>query len=114
MNIGISVDAPYFPEINDERSKYKSRLTPILMELRRKHVVAAAASAGPQLSDDSWSGEDIMEYSRLPVLESVDVMEHESGEIKESGFLHDVPNPLVIVGCRVGMVGMTAGEKFPC
>jgi hypothetical protein len=61
MNIGISVDAPYFPEINDERAKYKSRLTPILMELRRKHVVAAAASAGPQLSDDSWSGEDIME-----------------------------------------------------
>lgn len=61
MNIGISVDTSYFPEINDERSNYISRLTPILMELRRKHVVAAAASAGPQLSDDSWSGDDVTE-----------------------------------------------------
>ena len=60
------------------------------------------------------SGEDVVEYSGLPVFKSVDVMEHESGEIKESGFLHDVSDPLVIVGCCVGMVGMTAGEKFPC
>lgn len=44
-------EAPYFPEIGDERSNYKSPIIPILTELRRKHVVtAAAATSGPQMS----------------------------------------------------------------
>ena len=61
MSSGHPGDTPYFPEINDERSSYKSPLTPILMELRRKHVVAAAATTGPQMSGDTWSGGNFME-----------------------------------------------------
>lgn len=43
-------DVSFFPEIPDERSSYASPLTDILNDLRRKHVVAAAATTGPHMS----------------------------------------------------------------
>ena len=53
------VDSSFFPEISNETSKYKSPLIPILMDLKRKHVVAAAATSGPDMSlndsSDPWS-----------------------------------------------------------
>ena len=57
----------YFPEIVDEQSSYLSvsPLTEIIQELRRKNVVTAAATSGPQMSllvdssSDPWgSSED--------------------------------------------------------
>jgi hypothetical protein len=46
------------PSDHDKSNYRNSPLTPILKELRRKHVVAAAATTGPQLNDsssDPWS-----------------------------------------------------------
>ena len=47
----------YFPEINDDRSSNPnlSPLNEIIQELKRKNVVASAASGGPQLALDSRS-----------------------------------------------------------
>lgn len=69
---GQNVDSDFFPEIHNGRSKYESPLSPILTELRRKHVVAAAATSGLQMSlndsSDPWSSaESIM------VREEVDI-----------------------------------------
>ena len=47
----------YFPEINDDRSSNPnlSPLNEIIQELKRKNVVASAASGGPQLALDTRS-----------------------------------------------------------
>lgn len=61
MNFGLSGERPSVQDINDARSGVKSQLMPILMDLKRKHAVAAAATTGPPLSDDPLSGEDVIE-----------------------------------------------------
>ena len=52
-----NVASRYFPEINDDRSSNPnlSPLNEIIQELKRKNVVASAASGGPQLALDSRS-----------------------------------------------------------
>ena len=54
---GNSTTSRYFPEINDDRSSNPnlSPLNEIIQELKRKNVVASAASGGPQLALDSRS-----------------------------------------------------------
>jgi hypothetical protein len=54
---GNSDTSDYFPEINDDRSSNPnlSPLNEIIQELKRKNVVASAASGGPQLALDSRS-----------------------------------------------------------
>lgn len=54
---GITGSSRYFPEINDDRSSNPnlSPLNEIIQDLKRKNVVASAASGGPQLALDSRS-----------------------------------------------------------
>ena len=56
-NVGNNHASRYFPEINDDRSSNPnlSPLNEIIQELKRKNVVASAASGGPQLALDSRS-----------------------------------------------------------
>ncbi len=59
----------YFPEINDDRSSNPnlSPLNEIIQELKRKNVVASAASGGPQLALDSrsdpWGSSEVADDS---------------------------------------------------
>ena len=55
--VGAVDSSRYFPEINDDRSSNPnlSPLNEIIQELKRKNVVASAASGGPQLALDSRS-----------------------------------------------------------
>ena len=56
----------YFPEIKDDRSASNPNLSPlneIIQELKRKNVVASAASGGPQLAldtrSDPWGASEV-------------------------------------------------------
>jgi hypothetical protein len=58
-------DTAFFPEIDhDGRSSYSSPLADILSELRRKYVVAAAATSGPRMSLKGPSDQEEIGTSR--------------------------------------------------
>ncbi len=72
---GNSIQSPdsggYFP-VRGEKSSYNSPLTDILRELRRKHVVAAAATAGlMSYTSQGLSGHDFWKFSVVDPVDEV-------------------------------------------